>query len=61
MNKGKIIDATIVEVPIQRNSRDDNKEIKEGNIPDDWSEKKQSHKDTDGTLDKKKQRRLFWL
>ena len=50
VNKGKIIDATIIEVPIQRNSRDDNKEIKEGNIQDDRSDKKQSHKDTDALL-----------
>ena len=29
-------DATIVEVPIQRNRRDENKDIKEGNIPQEW-------------------------
>ena len=34
--EGSIADATFVEVPRQRNSRDENKVIKEGNIPDDW-------------------------
>jgi IS5 family transposase len=53
VNKGKIIDATITEVPVQRNSRSENKEIKEGSIPEDWSEKKQSHKDTDARWTKK--------
>ena len=30
---GQIIDATLVPVPIQRNSRDENKQIKQGQIP----------------------------
>jgi IS5 family transposase len=47
VHKGKLVDASFVEVPIQRNSRDENKEIKEGNIPDDWSENKLRQKDTD--------------
>ncbi len=53
VNKGKIIDGSIVEVPIQRNSREENKEIKEGNIPQGWEEKKKSHKDTDARWTKK--------
>lgn len=47
VHKGKLVDASIVEVPIQRNSRDENKELKEGNIPEDWSENKLRQKDTD--------------
>jgi transposase, IS5 family len=47
INKGKIIDASIIEVPVQRNSRDENKEIKEGNMPESRDDKKKSHKDTD--------------
>jgi IS5 family transposase len=39
VHKGKLVDASIVEVPIQRNSREENKELKEGNIPEDWDEK----------------------
>ena len=59
VNKGKIIDATSIEVPLQRNSRDDNKEIKEGRVPEDWSDKKQSHKDTDARWTKKNNEDYF--
>jgi IS5 family transposase len=45
--KGQIIDASIVPVPKQRNSRQDNQQIKEGQIPDYWSENKRRQKDTD--------------
>jgi IS5 family transposase len=31
---GQIVDATIVPVPIQRNIREENKDIKEGKIPE---------------------------
>ena len=34
--KGSLIDATFVDVPRQRNSRDDNKTIKAGHIPEGW-------------------------
>jgi transposase, IS5 family len=47
VHKGKLVDASIVEVPIQRNSREENKELKEGNIPEDWDENKLRQKDTD--------------
>jgi IS5 family transposase len=59
INKGKIIDATIIEVPVQRNGRDENKEIKEGSIPEQWSDKKQSHKDTDARWTKKNNEDYF--
>jgi IS5 family transposase len=51
--KGSIIDATFVEAPRQRNKRDENEEIKDGKIPEGWSEKKKSHKDTDARWTKK--------
>ena len=35
-HKGTIIDATIVDVPRQRNSRDENRKIKEGEPPEEW-------------------------
>ena len=35
---GQIIDATLVPVPKQRNSRDENKEIKAGRLPEGWDE-----------------------
>lgn len=50
---GQIIDATFVDVPRQRNGRDDNKTIKEGKVPEGWSDKKKAHKDTDARWTKK--------
>jgi len=47
VHKGKLVDASIVEVPVQRNNRDENKEIKEGIIPEDWDENKLRQKDID--------------
>lgn len=48
MNKGSIIDASIVKAPVQRNSKEDNDKIKHGDTPD-WSEKKGQHKDVDAS------------
>ena len=45
--KGQIVDASIIAAPKQRNSRDENKQIKEGQIPDDWNENKKRQKDID--------------
>ena len=50
---GSIIDATFVEAPRQRNSREENEKIKNNETPEDWSEKKRSHKDTDARWTKK--------
>lgn len=49
VHAGKLVDATIAEAPVQRNSRDENKDIKEGNIPEEWkdNESKLRQKDTD--------------
>jgi IS5 family transposase len=45
---GQIIDASIVSVPKQHNSRDENTKIKDGEIPEGWEDKpaKLSQKDT---------------
>jgi len=51
--KGQIIDASIVEVPRQRNSREENRQIKERQIPEGWSEQKRRQKDTDARWTKK--------
>ena len=51
--KGQIIDASIVEVPRQRNSREENRQIKAGEIPEEWSEQKKRQKDTDARWTKK--------
>jgi IS5 family transposase len=45
--KGQIVDASIVPVPKQRNSREENKRIKGGEIPEDWSDQKKRQKDTE--------------
>lgn len=45
--KGLIVDASFVEVPKQRNTREENKEIKENVRPEGWSENKERQKDTD--------------
>ena len=50
--KGQIIDASIVEVPKQRNKPEENKAIKEGNPPD-WPEAKKRQKDVDARWTKK--------
>ena len=56
-HKGTIIDASFVDVPRQRNSRDENKKIKEGEIPEDWmtaeNKEKLAQKDTDARWAKK--------
>ncbi len=38
--KGQIVDASIVPVPRQRNSREENRQIKEGEIPEGWNDHK---------------------
>jgi len=56
-NKGIIVDATFSEVPRQRNSREENQEIKEGKVPEEWqkeeNEAKLRQKDTDARWTKK--------
>jgi len=51
--RGQIIDASIVEAPRQRNSRQENQQIKAGQRPEDWSEQKKRQKDTDARWTKK--------
>jgi len=51
--KGQIIDASIVEVPKQHNNRDENRRIKEGETPEDWSDAKRSQKDVQARWTKK--------
>lgn len=51
--KGQIIDASIVSAPKQRNSREENKRIKKGDIPEDWNSAKRRQKDTDARWTKK--------
>lgn len=66
-NEGKIIDATFVEAPKQRNTKEENKQIKSGNGKDLWNPEegdserekarkkhKKSHKDVDARWTKKR-------
>ena len=55
VNEGKMVDASFAEVPRQRNSREENKEIKEGKTPEEWEENKHklAHKDVDARWTKK--------
>jgi len=39
-----IVDVTLVDVPRQRNTREENKEIKEGKVPEEWEKKENRHK-----------------
>lgn len=41
---GSIVDATFVDVPKQRNTKDENDEIKKGSVPKKWTEPEQNHK-----------------
>lgn len=52
---GQIIDASIVPVPKQRNSREENAKIKDGGTPEGWEQQpaKRSQKDTDARWTKK--------
>ncbi len=52
---GQILDASIVPVPKNRNTRGENKAIKNGDMPEDWADKpaKRSQKDVDARWTKK--------
>lgn len=54
-NEGKMVDASFVEAPKQRNTREENKQIKEGKLPSEWKKapNKLAQKDTDARWTKK--------
>lgn len=54
-HEGKLVDASFVEVPRQRNTREANKQIKQGKTPKDWNDhpNKKRQKDTDARWTKK--------
>jgi len=63
-NREAIVDASFVEVPRQRNSREENETIKWGDVPKGWEEKphKLRQKDTDARWTKKdKKSKLYRL
>lgn len=57
--EGVIVDASFVEVPRQRNSREENAKIKEGHSPEGWSQKKRAHKDVDARWAKKNEETFY--
>lgn len=57
--QGQIVDASIVPVPIQRNSREENRRIKEGEIPEDWDEAKREQKDVQARWTRKNGKSFF--
>jgi IS5 family transposase len=61
VNEGKIIDASFVEVPRQRNSREENAQIKAGTIPESITVNphKESQKDTDARWTQKNKVNYF--
>lgn len=56
---GQLIDATLIPAPIQRNSRDDNERLKQGDIPENWSANKRRQKDTDASWTRKHNKNHF--
>jgi IS5 family transposase len=58
---GQMVDATIVAVPRQRNSRDENEQVKAGTTPEDWKKRPSTNrqKDKDARWTKKHGRSLF--
>jgi IS5 family transposase len=57
--KGQIIDASIVQAPKQRNSREENAQIKQGEIPQDREEAKERQKDSDAQWTKRNGKRYY--
>ena len=57
--KGQIIDASIVNVPIQRNSREQNKKLKENEIPEEWNENVKRQKDSNAKWVVKNNKRYY--
>jgi IS5 family transposase len=62
-SKGTIVDATFVDTPRQRNSRDENDDLKKGDVPEEWQkpaqESKLRQKDLDARWAKKGQEKHF--
>jgi hypothetical protein len=58
---GCIVDASFVEVPRQRNTREENAAIKEGKLPEGWekSPKMVAHKDVDARWTKKNEQVFY--
>jgi len=56
---GQIIDASIVSAPIQRNTREENAVIAQGEVPQDWSQAKRAQKDVEARWTRKNGRNFY--
>jgi transposase, IS5 family len=56
---GNIVDASFVEVPKQRNTKEENAKIKEGETPEGWKENKKRQKDTEARWTVKNGKKFF--
>ena len=56
---GQMVDATIVPVPKQRNTREENEAVKTGQTPEDWKPAKTRQKDKDARWTKKHGKSFF--
>ncbi len=56
---GQIVDAAIMETPRQRNPREENEQIKKGDIPEAWSDNKRRQKDTQARWARKASKTYF--
>lgn len=59
LHEGSIVDASFVEVPKQRNTSEENKEIKAGRTPEGWEKNKLAQKDVDARWSKKNQQSFY--
>ena len=61
VNEGKIVDASFIEAPRQRNSREKNQQIKGGKVDELWNDKpaKKSQKDIDARWTKKNNQNYY--
>jgi IS5 family transposase len=50
-HSGSIVDATFVDVPRQRNTKDENEGIKEGKTPENWEKEENRHKKAQKDVD----------
>ena len=56
---GQIVDATIVRAPIQHLDKEEKAQVKEGQVPEAWSQKKARHKDIEARWTKKHGKSYF--
>jgi IS5 family transposase len=56
---GQMVDATIVTVPVQHNSKEENEQIKNGETLEQWTAPKRRQKDTDARFTKKRNKSYY--